>query len=532
MGEPNFSGMPASVINQPPVKDKSREKLRETLKQGFYDSMEKIQATSHIQDIVELLGAEQFAIRDQAEEIVGLRLTEFVNAQVEKQLTQRQKPYALPDRIIRLSFPILPTSGESKFETGSGRGMAEKKLVPRTRMLMELLQEMHFEYALLEGATQLNTMRKENYLIFALPEIKTAIWINDEGGNATYVVHHLEEADWEKFAALQKDDLRADSAHQITIVAKPQRADENGEIWKERLRDILTFGPEAKNHVQTHAGLTDVPEGWLDLNQLATLLKIDRTSLESTTNKYKAINPEWFRMALAKNRRMAKLVIAPELIAIARKKYEERGLAPEGWMTINALREKTGAAFKMIDRLAKKHQESNPEWFKEYTSKGLRPRMHLAPELVTLITEKVQAQKNVPAGWMHFGSVTKRLGIFHPEAYQLAKPYRKTHPEWFGFFSKQQKAVEHISPQLFEAIRKDHKSIQNVPDGWLTASEFFKSLGLSKNYKKLYPLLEKYKQNNPEWIRVFRGRNIGIKTDHLSPELVTILEKEFTPRKK
>lgn len=601
MSEPNFLTTISSSKNQPPVTDQAREKLREQLKQELFAKMARVQATARVQDIIDLLGAERFAIRDRHGDVAGLRLTEFVNAEIEEQLTEQQKPFALPERVIHLPFPILPTSGEGGIETGSGRGIAEKKLFPRTRRLMELFQEMNLRYVVLEGTTQPNTMRKENYRMFALPEIHVAISVNDEEGNSTFIIHDLDEADWEEFAGLKKNQLKSTASHPVSVITRPSRPDETGELWKERMRDILTYGPEIKNHAAVFASLAEIPEGWIGLNQLAKdlgtdsksveasaekyretnpewfrialnprqrmkqriiapelatiirekykelanleevpegwlglseladLIGIDRTSLESTVNKYQPTNPEWFRIALRKGKRIKKLVVAPELIAIVRKKYEEREAVPEGWKTINTLRQETGAAFNRIDRLAEEYRPAHPEWFREYTGKGRRPRIHLAPELVKIIAETIAAQKNIPDGWVHFGNVTKQLGIFHPEAYQLAEPYRTTHPEWFGFFSNQRKAIEYISPELFSAIKKDYESISIPPDGWLNAGEFFKSFAIKKNYGKLDELVARYRVTHPEWIRRFRGRNIGMKLDHFSPELVALLKQDFTP---
>ncbi|MFA6547488.1 MAG: hypothetical protein WCT11_00910 [Candidatus Magasanikbacteria bacterium] len=135
------------------------------------------------------------------------------------------------------SIILPPDSGE--IITGSGEGIETKKIIPRTQYLMEILSEMGLKYEIYDGQNTPDMMRSLSYKAFVVEDIHKMVLVCNEEGNATFVVHKLNEGekdDWGNYTVLTKDQLKELKKEKISQI----NFDCTSEEWKEKIKIYLT----------------------------------------------------------------------------------------------------------------------------------------------------------------------------------------------------------------------------------------------------------------------------------------------------
>ena len=205
---------------------KLNERLEELMKSGI-----------RTEEIADILDAEEFLYTQEVRSKKGGEVTGFdAKRYIDTQIAKEEK-IRLPKKVIKTTKTILPP-GEGEVITGSGKGIEEKKYIPRTRYFMELMEEMDLEYTLIEGENTDDMMRQGEYIPFAIPDKQRLVFICNEEGNATYVVESDDpEGEWEKYADMTKDELREMRAEVggVGLVEWGGQA----ESWKEKIKQIL-----------------------------------------------------------------------------------------------------------------------------------------------------------------------------------------------------------------------------------------------------------------------------------------------------
>ena len=140
--------------------------------------------------------------------------------------------------IIQVADMILPTDDEPKIVLGEGE-FREAGKIPRTAMLINLLTENGIDPAdckILSGINDPNVVRQESYHLFLVGPIEKMIYICDEEGNATYVMHQIAEDydDLRKLIALKKSELKV-MGKMVDMIIWSTRED-----WEEKILEALT----------------------------------------------------------------------------------------------------------------------------------------------------------------------------------------------------------------------------------------------------------------------------------------------------
>lgn len=488
------------------IKNEINTKLSELLKQGVL-----------LDDIVELLDAQEFLEHIET----GKRHSDVAHFDVDgfiKKRTSENRKFSLPEEYIKIDETILPPS-ELEPKTGAGNGgFKEAGIIPRSTMLMETLTEMKLKYSVIEGKNDPRMVRKLSYFIFDIPSIQKLVLVNDEEGNATFIIHKAREEEWKNYMKMTKSELSEMSYDIVSSFNYPNKEKEgHEERWKEKIKDILIHG--------TPEGDT-APNGWEKFSHLAKELKADINTVKRYAEKYRSENPEWFGTYKNKYSQSGLAeYYSPELAEKIKKDYLSIESMPEGWMTLAPLAKLANVACETVKRDLEEYIVSNPDWFKIYRKKGGRVAEHVSPELVKIIKEKYEIQ-SAPEGWMTIhtlsDSVKATIGAIRDEA----EKFRQSSPEWFKVFRNvQNKIKEHCSPELVKIITTKYKETLYAPNGWLTLNALARKIGLDPITLKKYA--EEYRQTYAEQFKEYRIERSGTFREHISPQLVEILTEKY-----
>ena len=199
----------------------------------------------HLQELVQILDAEEFLVRVKGG--LQFKFKEYTNALLEKENKTGVKNI-LPTKVTEVDKVITPSRG-GEILKGSGEGLKEKKIIPRTRYLMDVLSELGLEYRVETAKLDENMFRSRGYQIFILPEKKKLIFVNNEVGLATRVVHgfrKLEQNDdlgviepsiVDYLSSLDVDELDTDES----VMVEKIKYSGSEEKYKDKLRDSILF---------------------------------------------------------------------------------------------------------------------------------------------------------------------------------------------------------------------------------------------------------------------------------------------------
>jgi FMN-dependent NADH-azoreductase/signal recognition particle subunit SEC65 len=404
-----------------------------------------------LQDIVKFLGAEKYLHQEGTAKnpVLHFDVQSFINSEY------KYTDIIFPDELVNSGTVILP-SDEKELITGSGRGIEKKNIIPRTRYLVELLSEMGLHYSVTEGKNNPKMMRELSYKIFNVPQIKKLVLVNDEEGNATFIIHEFDpkEENISDYAKKTKEQLKELDYQKMTTIIYPGKAGE----WKIAIKIAFLEAPQDREAEIDRP--EKAPEGWMIKTSLAESLGVSWQTIARAVAAYRKEHPEWFKEYLdpySNNRKLEHY--HPDLVKVLTQKFEPRAKRPEGWMINNSMSAKLNASFATVKRIAEAYRKEHPEWFREFPNLSNRPSEHYHPDLVAIIKKEIQSREKAPEGWMIKTSLAESLGVSWDTVRKAADAYRKNHPEWFrDFLDLSSKPIEHYHPDLVAKLSEELKT--------------------------------------------------------------------------
>lgn len=516
MGEPSFPTI-ESVDHK--LRNEINLKLALLLRKGI-----------PLGDIVDMLDAKEFLTYIQVKKgqasVAHFSVDKFV-----KQRTIESRKISLPDDYTKLAEVILPPS-EMEIATGSGNGFKEAGVIPRSALLMETLAELGLKYSVVEGENDPKMMRKLSYLIFILPSIEKLVLVNNEEGNATFIIHKAKQEEWKEYMNKTKEELSTMPYDLLSVVKYPDKNKEgHANKWKAEIRSLVVNGArllEIKpENITSNEEMGYAPEGWMVACSIAKSLGANNYTIERYAEKYKSEKPEWFRAYKTKFRKVGSVseYYSPELVEKIKKDYLSIESLPERWVVTWSLANSLNIASETVKKEVEEYRSLHPGWLKVYRKKGGAITEYISPELAKIISEKHEIQ-SAPEGWMTAHTTADAINVTFSAVKNEAEKFRTKNPEWFKIFRNMQNRVkEHYSPELVKVIRDKYKGTPFASDGWITFNVLAKQIGIDPATLKKYA--EKYRPSHSDQFKELRIERIGAFREHISPELAEILFNEY-----
>ena len=265
---------------------------------------------------------------------------------------------------------IVPPDPTKKTDISAGDGSFEKpkEIIPKLKTLLLLLEkglnidiEDDKEVKITAGALRPNMMRGMTYRLVEIPSLNRIVLVCDEVGNTTYVfdtdicgeygidAEYLSEQQKPSLDSLVKEDEQLG----VRIDYSKKYAD--------RLGDVLAQPLNATSKVNTvtilkpRDEIENVPDGYLSLPGVCELLGIGRGVLARARS---ALADELGPVLMAKfgdKNRIAQ-AYSPEQVNRIKEYLIEQGLAgfaPDGYLSLREISEKTGISEFTIQRVVK-----------------------------------------------------------------------------------------------------------------------------------------------------------------------------------
>lgn len=494
------------------------------LKKDINDQLSSLlKKGTRLADIVDILDAQEFLENIEAKKGQPPVAHFDVDKFIEKRTSEKRK-IALPEEYIKLDEVILPPS-EMEMKTGSGNGFKEAGIIPRSTMLMETLAELGLKYSIIEGKNDPKMVRKLSYLVFNVPSIGKLVLVNDEEGNATFIIHKAEEEEWKDYMKKTKEELSKMPYNLVSSINYPDKNKEgHEERWKGKISDLILRGPLLPKEAEEYLL---APEGWMTMHAIGLSLGIGDKLVKGIVDKFREDRPEWFVDYRTKPGNVREH-FGPELIEILKakaKKLESIQEAPEGWLTRTAMSHKFDFHSYSIQKEIEKHQKDHPEWIKEFKVRGKISivKEHLHPMLVDLIKEEL-SKELPPKDWMSAKELAGQVGVSDPTLKKYIDQEKVSHPEWAKTFKNLfRQDVEYYHPELVKLIKDKLGAVDQAPESWTTINKLAQQLGIA--FYTLKNNLEAYRRAHPDWFKMYRNQ-AGQSVEHLHPNFVEIIKKE------
>lgn len=218
---------------------------------------------------------------------------------------------------------------------------------------------------------------------------------------------------------------------------------------------------------------------------------------------------------------------------------------PEGWLTKEGISKKIGTGSGdtvvrfMKSKLSIEGESNQSGHIRNFELQGNEYTFY-SPEIVSMVEEHYFTYDEAPEGWLTLPQLAKMLGMTNSATRKRVDKYKKSHeeiiPEGFQEFRAPTGHIRlYMNPLVIEQIARDfdpripsgqvvesfNRDSSQAPEGWSTVSKLRKKwkAGVSK-------MLDEYK-SNPSYFGLFRNRITGKFQEHVSPELVQIIEKKL-----
>lgn len=296
------------------------------------------------------------------------------------------------------------------------------------------------------------------------------------------------------------------------------------EYLSENGQPAFYVSPELLESVKASTvNLESAPEGWLTNRQTSEHLKTFKKKTQLVANQYLESNPEWFKTYRDSMGRDF-MYFAPQLIEKIAEQVKKPESPPSGWMHKNELAKLTGRTGEGIRFSYMNYREDHPEWFKQFTDENNTVREYFAPELVDIVLETADREKQAPEGWLNMyrlGLETKKGSNFLET---LIKPYKMTNPEWFKKYIGGHVYSTHFAPELVALVKEKANEYQYAPEGWMTVSKLARKLGTAYDTidVKIKKIIEQHPDQTGEYLD-----NFNKLLRFYSPEVVRIVRAEL-----
>lgn len=474
-----------------------------------------------MQEIARILGAEEFIRIEKVGEnkppVVRFDVQGFVDKEVEKGTF-----LTLPESFTQEENVIIPPDSGETIQSGTGENEYEKPgIIPRSRYLAEVLTDLHQPYRVVSGKNLKNMVRSLSYQIFIIPGLRKMVFVNDEQGNMTFIVHDVDEGEYREFAGKSKDRLRDLEGTQVTSLRNASDSEE----WKQKMLSVLEM-KDAGN-----APVGKVPEGWFTNKELAAMLKVNRDTTERIIERLEKEHPEWVQTFHSRTKKRFSRFCSPEMVVQVTAEIEKRADAPEGWVYMLKLVSDSGLSLPVINRMVEKERKGHPDWFHLYLTENKKYIEHFHPDLVAIVHEAASDYlEKVPLGWEHATALAKRFDSDRSTILRLAENEREKHPEWFKTYVILGGESEHYHPDLVTLITDTLGKRVEAPAGWYTYTAAAEEVGIDPiTLRKFLKKKQITKETHPEMVGDYLTKN-RVMTEMVSPELFELAKKEFTSR--
>lgn len=446
-----------------------RTMLKEKIKEGFID---REYLERHAWDKERIL--------------ITSDIVDFLLPQIsEAREVSMEKGESFQPIIKQIDETILITENGKGPENGSEEGV-EERLIPRFELLVKFLRENGIKdskYFCYKGKNKTEMMRAESYVMFVVPDLGKMVFLCNEEGNATYIIHNapnksefeklLRDEEIEKserqpqfYYHMSKYDLldlekefgivsrvRWDEKDWLELMGGELTKDFNSGVSAEDMGNFLKKQKEEKN-----IKAEKVVDGWMANRTLADRLGVDSGTVKSIADKYLQENKGWKQQRRNKNEKLY-WYYAPELVEIITKEIKSREETTDGWMTNGALADRLGVDFSTVKSIANKYLQKNENWKNQRKAKrGMF--WYYAPELVEIITKEVlEDRKKASDGWLTKTALAREFNKDPSFVKSIADKYLQKNKDWKQQrISKRGTLCWHYSPELVAIIRQTMES--------------------------------------------------------------------------
>lgn len=135
--------------------------------------------------------------------------------------------------------------------------------------------------------------------------------------------------------------------------------------------------------------------------------------------------------------------------------------------------------------------------------------------------------ETAPEGWMTCGALAEKMGKTYKKINGMATQLISKHSEWNKKYKHpiNGKIFEYFSPELVNAIEIKLLEQEQAPDGWMTNHALCDKL--IKTTKIIHNIAEQYRQEHPEWFKMYLDQG-GHSVEHISPELLLIITNKLS----
>jgi|GEM_PF-4561191 len=436
---------------------------------------------------------------------------------------------------------FVPPSDSEKYGIvqGSGRGLEEKKLIPRLETLIYILEHdlgvtLEDDVKIVSGVTTNAMMREEPYIRVDIKSHDRLVYLCNEEGNATFVfdaeVIKKYVPDIEMLDKMDKTEYKSIIASDQSVgVVLRYHAD----TWRDEVLQALSepFSLVSKRErsiisVKKQSDFDLMPkrrEGWESASSLQRNLSVDKKTIEKFVEQFKPNHPEWFEIQKTSGSPAERY--HPELVAKIIEYFTSIPQKKEGWNSLRGLRETRSINEEKAKHFIKPFRVTNPEWFEIQKTFG-KPAERYHPELVAKIIEHFTTIPQKKEGWEGASSLKVVVSVDRKSIEEYAGQSKILHPEWFEMQKKNGRPIEHYHPDLVTKIIEHFTAIPKKKEGWESASTLVVAAG-SESIRKF---TEQFKTDHSEW---FEMQKTGARlAEHYHPELAKRIKEHFPLRNK
>lgn len=540
------------ATQDPEEKERYRMMLGEKIKEGFID-----------REYLEKYGwdAEKILI---TKDIVDFLLPQF--SELEKKSIEKEEKFK--PIIKQIKETILKTENGKGPEIGSEEGM-EKRLIPRFELLVKFLKENGIKndrYLCYKGENETSMIRSESYIMLVIPDLDKMVFLCDEEGNATYIIHKAPTKD--EFEKLMHDEKIEESERQPQFYYRMSKADLqdlkkefgivscvrwNENKWLESVSDELTkdfnlncdiqtmnnFLKKSRAQREKNTNVEYAPSDWLTRTELIRKIDISYTEknikkVQDFINSRLEINPK-LAMQYRDVNGIVRAHYSPELFNDVVKEFTQIEYAPAGWLTKTALSEKINVESLTFQDFANECIATNSELARLYKDGSGILRIHYSPELIDIVTKKYAKYEYAPSNWLNITALINKVGMAYStknkekvQAFidkcvtdnpELSKQYRDV----MG------RVATHYSPELLALAIGEFAKYESAPHDWLTITELIKKSGVGYNgvnRGKIKVLAGDYTKENLQLGGVYKDGNGGSRM-HYSPKLIEMIKLDL-----
>lgn len=365
---------------------------------------------------------------------------------------------------------VPPSVEESGIVPGSGVGLEQRKLMPRLLTLLYILEnDLGYDLSpedeegsrsivhITQGVTTDQMMRKSPYFRVLIDDLKRAVYVCEEEGNASYVF------DTEAIViSIDQLDAMSKTSFNELIKAHPEVGARliQSSAWREKMISYLTQNfderlhgtsgsPERKSDFVRQHEIPERGEGWKSATVLPQSIVSSPRAIRNFVEQYRAEHPDWFEVQRPGGGRPAEHY-HPELVKLIEKNFSALQ-QKEGWKSASLLQEEIHTAGKTIKAFVEQFRTEHPEWF-EIQGKAKKTDYY-HPDLVEIIKKRFQAVPFRKDGWESLRMLER--GASREKTRAFAEQFRAEHPEWFEIQKPKRGAQsEHYHPDLVKKIKE------------------------------------------------------------------------------